>query len=158
VNPVTQEIEAETLTENTCGDSSQVDALLDQAINKVRRFYGDGAYDSRKTYITLSKRLIRAIIPPCRNAKIWRHANDVGLPLSRDRALREIRLRGRRQWKQRVGYHRRSLSETAVYRMKRCFGDHLKNRKMINQQTEARLRSKILNQFTHLGLPLFEWN
>ena len=57
-----------------------------------------------------------------------------------------------------VGYHRRSLSETAMYRMKCCFGDHLKNREIQNQRTETRLRSKILNKFTHLGLPEFEWN
>ena len=56
------------------------------------------------------------------------------------------------------GYHRRSLSETAMHRMKCCFGDHLKNRLIPNQRTEARLRSKILNKFTRLGLPEFQWS
>jgi hypothetical protein len=158
VNPDTHEIEAETLTENSCDDASQVDNLLDQTTNKVGGFYGDGAYDKRKTYETLGKRRIRAIIPPQRNAKIWQHGNSGKRPLSRDAAIREIRRRGRRQWKERVGYHRRSLSETAMYRMKCCFGDHLKNREIPNQRTEARIRSKILNKFTHLGLPQFEWN
>jgi hypothetical protein len=158
VNPDTHEIEAETLTENGCDDASQVDDLLDQATNKVGGFYGDGAYDKRKTYKTLEKRRIRAIIPPRRNAKIWRHGNAAGRPLSRDSAVREIRRHGRRQWKQRAGYHRRSLSETAMYRMKCCFGDHLKNRILPNQRTEVRIRSKILNKFSHLGLPQFEWN
>ena len=158
VNPDTHEIEAETLTENGCDDASQVDDLLDQATNKVGGFYGDGAYDKRKTYTTLEKRHVRAIIPPRRNAKIWRHGNSARHPLSRDVAIREIRRRGRRQWKQGIGYHRRSLSETAMYRMKCCFGDHLKNREIPNQRTEARIRSKILNKFTHLGLPQFEWN
>ena len=97
----------------------------------------------------------KAIIPPQRNAKIKQHGNSSGRPLSRDVAIREIRRRGRRRWKERVGYHRRSLSETAMYRMKCCFGDHLKNRLIPNQQTETRLRSKILNKFTHLGLPEF---
>lgn len=157
VNPATHEIEAETLTENSCDDASQVDDLLNQATNRIDRFYGDGAYDNRKTYRTLGKRFIRPIIPPRRNAKIWRHYDFVGCPLSRDRAVREIRKRGRRNWKQRVGYHRRSLSETAMYRMKCCFGDHLKNRSIPNQRTEARIRSKILNKFTSLGLPRFEW-
>jgi len=157
VNPDTHEIEAETLTENGCDDASQVDDLLDQATNKVGGFYGDGAYDRRKTYQTLEKRRIRAIIPPRRNAKIWRHGNAAGCPLSRDAAVREIRRHGRRQWKERVGYHRRSLSETAMYRMKCSFGEHLKNRLTPNQQTEARIRCKILNKFTSLGLPHFEW-
>lgn len=158
VNPNTHEIEAETLTENGCDDASQVDDLLDQATNKVGGFYGDGAYDKRKTYNTLEKRRIRAVIPPQRNAKIWQHGNSGKRPLSRDSAIRDIRRRGRRQWKEQVGYHRRSLAETAMYRMKRCFGDHLKNRELPNQRTESRIRSKILNKFTHLGLPQFEWN
>ena len=158
VNPDTQEIEAETLTENHCDDASQVNPLLDQVRNSLNGFYGDGAYDKGKVYETLEQRGMEAIIPPQRNAKIWQHGNARGRPLSRDMAIREIRRGGRRRWKESVGYHRRSLSETAMYRMKCCFGDHLKNRLLPNQQTEARLRSKILNKFTHLGLPEFEWS
>lgn len=154
VNPDTQEIVAETMTENSCDDAGQTDDLLDQVKAKVGKFYGDGAYDQRKTYKTLKNRRIKPIIPPRRNAKISRR----GSRQSRDVAIREIRRRGRRQWKERVGYHRRSLSETAMYRMKCCFGDHLKNRLIQNQKVETRLRSKILNKFTSLGLPLFEWN
>ena len=52
VNPQTHEIEAETLTENSCDDASQVDDLLDQATGKIGRFYGDGAYDKWKVYET----------------------------------------------------------------------------------------------------------
>ena len=158
VNPVTQEIEAETLTENSCDDAGQVDDLLDQVTGPTKAFYGDGAYDQWKVYETLQKRRTKAIIPPRRNAKISRHANSKGRPLSRDVAIREIRRRGRRQWEEGVGYHRRSLSETAMHRMKCCFGDHLKNRLIENQRTETRLRSKILNKFTRLGLPEFEWS
>jgi IS5 family transposase len=154
VNPDTQEIVAETMTENSCDDAGQTDNLLDQVKAKVGKFYGDGAYDQRKTYKTLKNRRIKPIIPPRRNAKISRR----GSRQPRDVAIREIRCRGRRQWKERVGYHRRSLSETAMYRMKCCFGDHLKNRLIQNQTVETRLRSKILNKFTSLGLPLFEWN
>jgi hypothetical protein len=158
VNPDTHEIEAETLTENSCDDASQVDDLLDQVAGKIDGFYGDGAYDKWKVYETLGNRRIKAIVPPQRNAKIKRHGNSSGRPLSRDVAIRAIRHRGRRRWKEDIGYHRRSLSETAMYRMKCCFGDHLKNREILNQRTETRLRSKILNKFTRLGLPEFEWN
>ena len=158
VNPDTHEIVAETLTENSKDDASQVKDLLNQTPNKIDGFHGDGAYDTRDTYETLEKEGIEAIIPPRRNAKIWQHGNSGEKPLSRDAAIREIRRIGRQAWKNQVGYHRRSLSETAMYRMKCCFGDHLKNRLLPNQQTEARLRCKILNRFSHLGLPLFEWN
>ena len=158
INPETQEIEAETLTENNCDDASQVDPLLDQVPNSTKAFYGDGAYDKWKVYETLERRGAKPIIPPQRNAKISQHGNSSSRPLPRDVAIREIRRRGRKRWKESVGYHRRSLSETAMHRMKCCFGDHLKNRSLPNQQTEARLRSKILNKFTHLGLPEFEWS
>lgn len=154
VNPDTHEIVAESMTANSCHDADQTDALLNQVKARMGKFYGDGAYDQHKTYKTLKKRRIKAIIPPRRNAKISRR----GSRLARDVAIRAIRRCGRRRWKQRVGYHRRSLSETAMCRMKCCFGDHLKNRLLENQKTETRLRCKILNKFTHLGLPLFEWN
>lgn len=157
VNPKTQEIEAESLTENSCDDASQVDPLLDQVPGSTNAFYGDGAYDKWKVYTTLDRRGTKAIIPPQRNAKISQHGNSRKRPLSRDVAIRAIRRRGRRHWKESVGYHRRSLSETAMYRMKSCFGDHLKNRLLPNQRAEARLRSKILNKFTRLGLPEFVW-
>jgi hypothetical protein len=158
VNPDTHEIEAETLTENSCDDAGQVEALLNQVKGKIDGFYGDGAYDKWKVHETLDNRKIKVIVPPQRNAKIKQHGNSSDPPLPRDMAIREIRRRGRRQWKKRIGYHRRSLSETAMYRMKCCFGDHLKNRLIANQKTETRLRSKILNKFAHLGLPAFEWS
>ena len=75
VNPETQEIVAETLTENSCDDASQVDPLLNQVPNPTKRFYGDGAYDKWKVYKTLEQRKTRAIIPPQRNAKIKQHGN-----------------------------------------------------------------------------------
>jgi hypothetical protein len=158
INPDTHEIVAETLTENSCDDADQAAPLLDQTSGKIEGFYGDGAYDQWKVYDTLNSRKIKPIIPPRRNAKIKQHGNADKPCLPRDVAIRTIRKKGREAWKNDTGYHRRSLSETAMYRMKSCFGDHLKNRLIPNQQTETRLRSKILNNFSHLGLPLFEWN
>jgi hypothetical protein len=158
VNGQTQEIEAEVLTENSGHDADQVDDMLDQIAAPVRKFYGDGAYDQWKVYDTLGERKATPIVPPRRNAKITQHGNAAGRPLVRDDAIREIRRRGRRAWKEDVGYHRRSLAETAMFRMKTSFGDTLKNHKLENQKTESRLRCKILNHFTHLGLPQFEWN
>lgn len=158
VNPATQEIEAEVLTENSGHDADQVDDLLEQIDGSINAFYGDGAYDQWKVYETLAEDQIQPIIPPRRNAKIKQHGNAAGPPLPRDEAIRKIRRSGRKPWKESVGYHRRSLSETAIHRLKCCFGEKLKNRELENQQTEATLRSKILNHFTHLGLPQFEWS
>jgi hypothetical protein len=158
VNPETQEIEAEVLTENSGHDADQVEDLLDQIESPIDSFAGDGAYDQWKVYEMLAAEEIEPIIPPRRNAKIKQHGNSSEPLLERDEALRAIRAVGRKQWKQEVGYHRRSLAETAMYRMKSCFGATLKNREFENQRTEARVRCTILNHFTHLGLPQFEWN
>ena len=158
VNPDTQEIEAEVLTENCGHDADQVEELLEQIDSPINSFAGDGAYDQWKVYETLGADEIEPIIPPRRNAKIKQHGNSSQPPLERDEAIREIRRVGRKRWKEDVGYHRRSLAETAMYRMKCCFGGNVKNRILENQQAEARLRCKILNRFTHLGLPQFEWN
>ena len=158
VDPETQEIAAEVLTENSGHDADQVDELLDQIASPMKTFYGDGAYDQWKVYGTLETEGIQPIIPPRRNAKIKQHGNSSLPPLPRDLAIREIRRTGRKRWKEVIGYHLRSLSETAMHRMKCCFGDKLKNRELENQRIEARLRCKILNHFTHLGLPQFEWS
>ena len=158
VNPETHEIEAEVLTENSGSDADQVGDLIDQIDSPIESFAGDGAYDQWKVYGVLAKNEIQAIIPPRRNAKIKQNGNSKTPPLERDEAIREIRRVGRKQWKKDIGYHRRSLSETAMYRMKTCFGNQLKNREIENQKTEARLRCKVLNHFTHLGLPDFEWS
>ena len=158
VNPETQEIEAEVLTENSGHDADQVDELVEQVEAPIEAFYGDGAYDQWKVYGRLAEEEIEAIIPPRKNAKIKQHGNSSQPPLERDEAIRGIRSAGRKRWKKEVGYHRRSLAETAMFRMKCCFGAILKNRKLGNQKIESRVRCKILNRFTQLGMPQFVWN
>ena len=158
VNADTQEIEAEVLTENNCIDSSAVPPLLQQVNRKIRSFRGDGAYDKWLVYNTLATRGIQPIIPPQHNAKIKRHGNASVPVLPRDAAIRIIRRLGRAAWKLQVGYHRRSLVETAMHRLKTTFGGGLKNRTLANQQTEARLRCQILNHHTQHGLPDSLWN
>jgi hypothetical protein len=155
INEKTQEIEAEVLTDNAADDAAVVDELLDQTKNRTKKFGGAGAYDKWKVYQTLDRRGITPVIPPQRNAKIKRNGNSKLPPLPRDEAIRGIRKLGRAEWKRQVGYHRRSLSETAMFRMKTIFTPTLKNRNEDTQKTEARLRCKILNHFTKLGLPKF---
>jgi len=158
VNPDTGKIEAEVLTENSGHDADQAEALLGQIDQPITAFYGDGCYDKWKVYKALDARGIQPVIPPRHDAKIKQHGNSTSAPLPRDEAIRGIRRLGRRRWKQEVGYHLRSLAETAMFRFKQTFGHRLKNRKLDNQKTESRIRCKILNQFIHLGLPQFEWS
>lgn len=71
--------------------------------------------------------------------------------------MRQIRRDGKQAWKESIGYHRRSLAETAMGRLKTTFGDRLKNREPPNQATEVALRTKILNAFVTFGMPLSLW-
>lgn len=158
VDPDTHLIAAQALTENSIHDGDLVEPLLEQVESDVDAFYGDGAYDQWKVHDLLAEREIEAIIPPRKNAKIKQHGNSGDEPLPRDEAIRDIRLLGRKGWKQEVGYHRRSLAETAMFRMKNTFGDKLKNRTVPNQIVEAAMRCKILNLFVTLGMPVFLWN
>ena len=158
VDPETHEMVAEVLTENSKDDASQVAPMLEQIDQPVETFYGDGSYDKWKVYDLLESKNIQPVVPPQHNARIKQHGNATSEPLARDEAIRGIRSLGRKSWKQEVGYHRRSLAETAMYRLKQTFGNKLKNRTIDNQNIESRIRCKILNQFTHLGLPQFEWD
>lgn len=85
--------------------------------------------------------------------RIRQHGNSKAPPLDRDEHVRAIRRVGRRQWKVDVGYHTRSLAETAISRFKRLFGDHLSARTPEGQTTEARIRARALNRMTCLGMP-----
>jgi len=158
VNAASQEIVAEALTSKRCDDADLVPELLAEIDPPVVRLYGDGAYDKWKLYDVLEREEILPVVPPRRTASIKQHGNCARKPLPRDEAIRAIRRVGRKRWKQAAGYHRRSLVETSMSRLKRAFGSRLKNKRFDNQHTEARLRCKLLNHFTHLGLPQFRWN
>ncbi len=153
VDPQTQEIVAQLLTTNQVGDANQVVPLLDQVKQPVKKLYADGGYDHRHVFETLTARQIEPVIAIRKNASIQQHGNSASPRLPRDECLRQIRRYGRRGWKRRSGYHRRSLVETAFSRLKRRFGDTFKNRHLENQKTEAVLRCKLLNHFTTLGMP-----
>lgn len=157
VDPETHLIVAQSLTENNIHDGDQVDPLLEQVESDIDTFYGDGAYDQWKVHDSLEEQAIEAIIPPRKNAKIKQHGNSSEKPIPRDELIRQIRRDSRQGWKESVGYHRRSLAETAMFRMKNTFGSKLKNRELPNQATEAALRCKILNLFVTLGMPAFVW-
>jgi hypothetical protein len=124
----------------------------DYTHHTIRRSRVRSAQGLRRAPSELS---IWSIIPPRKNAKIKQHGNASAGPLERDECLRQIRRDGRQAWKKSIGYHCRSLAETAMSRIKPAFGDRLKNRELPNQKIEARLRCKLLNWFVVIEMPLF---
>ena len=55
----------------------------------------DGAYDTRKCNDAIAERGAAAVIPPRKNAHIWKHGNTKAERLKRDENLRSIRKHGR---------------------------------------------------------------
>jgi hypothetical protein len=155
VNPDDGEIQAVLLTDNSVSDDMAVEALLEQIEQTILDFAADGAYDKRKVYDGLNAHSPDAniLIPPRKNARIWRHGNSKAARLKRDQNLREIRKEGRKAWKEKSGYHIRSLAETIMFRLKTIFGNSLSARLIETQTTQALIRCMALNKMTHLGMP-----
>lgn len=149
------EIRALSVTHSDTHDCTQIDTILEQTKNDtITDFYGDGAYDTTPVYMLLEAHSIPTIhIPPRKDAVIKRHGNTNGAPWVRDTHLRQIRTRGRARWKKESGYHTRSLVETAMYRFKTIFGDTLSTRGEVAHLTDIKLKARILNIFTHRGMP-----
>jgi hypothetical protein len=147
------EIIAAVVTTNDWADSEILPDLLNQVKDELKQVSGDGGYDKRVCYAAIQKRKAKAAIPPQKNAKIWQHGNRKEEPLMRDENLRRIRRVGRRQWKKEVGYHRRSLAETQMMRLKTIFGERVSAREFEGQARQVLLRCAALNRMTHLGMP-----
>ncbi|MEM7361381.1 MAG: IS5 family transposase, partial [Pseudomonadota bacterium] len=154
VDPDTHYIHAHTLTENSADDASQVEDLLDQIDEDIDEFSADGAYDKRKCWDPLQHRNIKGIIPPQVNANYWYDENGELLDHRRNKVLKQIDKRGRKKWKKRSGYHRRSIAETAMMRFKTIHGPTLYSRKPQAQQTEVNIKIKLLNIMTAQGMPV----
>ena len=154
VDEATHEIQALALTEASVDDAEAGRQLLADTPGEIEQVSGDGSYDKGKFYDACTVRRVKRIaIPPRRDAKIWQHGNRKNPPLPRDQNLRRIRQVGRKRWKQEVGYHRRSLAETAVFRFKIIFGNTMSARTLPRQITEARIKGAALNRMTQLGMP-----
>jgi hypothetical protein len=154
LNPEDGILHAAEMTTNGVDDAAMVKPVLEKIKGKVKTFGGDGAYDKTKVYDILEKEKIKPIIPPMKNARISKHGNTHGKEKPRDRAIRYIRVHGRKKWKKTHGYHKRSLAETTMFRYKTILGDKLQSRTFERQAVEALLCCKILNKMTKCGMPV----
>ncbi len=149
----TGELVAAVVTTNNYTDGQVLPDLLDQIEDEIKQVSGDGGYDKRNCYDAVREREARAVIPPQKNAKIWQHGNTKAERLVRDENLRAIRQTGRAEWKRESGYHRRSLAETAVFRLKTIFGERASARSFEGQAAQVLVRCAALNRMTHCGMP-----
>jgi hypothetical protein len=129
--------------------------LLDQVEAQVDDACLDGAYDTEGCWDKLIARGIHPVIPPRRDAVEWFVKQEGDLAdYPRNKAIRDMEELGRKGWNVKNGYHRRSLSETAMFRFKTIHGRTLYSRTMQPQQIETKVKIKTLNRMTAQGMPV----
>jgi hypothetical protein len=145
----THEVVSMAMTGKDTLDRRALPGLISEVEGEVVEVLGDGAYDFQDCYAAIHARGARSVIPPKKRARVR------GGPEFRDRDAAVLRGRevGRDGWKKEAGYHRRSLAETAMMRLKTIFSDKLKAREWRRQVTELRVRCAAMNRMTGLGMP-----
>jgi hypothetical protein len=150
------EILASELTSNAVGDPSMVHPLLEQIPGALASVTADGAYDGAPVYRAIAEGQPDSppavIIPPRVTAVLSSAGEAVANP--RDRHIQMIQEQGRRGWEKAVGYGKRALVETAMFRYKLLIGPTLRARKLAAQKAEARVACSVLNRMTPLGMPI----
>jgi len=154
IDPESHEILGAMVTEPGVTDAEVVPDLLGQVGRPVLSVGADGAYDQEEVYQAVAGSGAVPVIPPRKDAKIKIHGNTKGDPHPRDTNLRAIRRLGRAGWKRESGYHRRSLAETAMGRIKGIFGGVLRSREWLREGAELGICCRALNIMTHLGMPV----
>lgn len=89
----------------------------------------------------------RQVIPPPKNARLH-HKDPAPCLLQRNAAVKNIREKGeegRKLWKEEIGYHKRFLVETFMFRLKTIMGCELSSRIWENQMTEAMVKRLSVN-------------
>jgi hypothetical protein len=149
IDHTTHEALALSMSEQYVLDRKELPGLLSEVEGEVAEVLGDGAYDFQDCYRAIHERGARSVIPPQRRARV-RGGPEFG---ERNAAVLRGREVGRAEWKKEASYHRRSLAETAMMRLKAIFSDKLKAREWKRQVTELRVRCATMNRMTALGMP-----
>ena len=155
IDEKTLEIRAIEATSSSIGDAPVLPDLLNQIPpdEEIGSVAADGAYDTRKCHDAIAARNAHAVIPPRKNAKLWKP--DTPGARARNEAVRSSKYLGRALWRQLSGYHRRSRVETKMHCVK-LLGQRLSARDFDRQVAEIQIRAAILNGFTALGIPQTE--
>ena len=149
IDHTTHEAVSLAMTDKDMLDRWALPDLLRGVEGEVAEVLGDGAYDFQDCYKAIHAREARSVIPPQVRARV-RSGPEFG---DRNAAVLRAREVGRDEWKKEAGYHRRSLAETAMMRLKTIFSDRLKAREWRRQEAELRVRCAAMNRMTSLGMP-----
>lgn len=149
----TGQVRAALMTHQDVADGDVLTELLEQipGDEQIDVIGGDGAYDTKPCHAAIAARSAVPSIPPREGAAHW-PTHTPGATW-RNEAVDSIARIGRREWKKGGGYHRRSLAENAMYRLKTLTGDSLWARRTDSQATEVAIRVGVLNRMADLARP-----
>ncbi len=142
------EILVASVTTNDYHESEILPDLLKGIKGEIDQVSASGAYDKRKCYQAIEEREATATIPPQKNAQKWEDWEG-----ERNKNIERIEEIGRKEWKEESGYHRRSISETTMFRLKRAFGGKLSSRDFDNQAVELFIQCMLLNRMIQVAKP-----
>ncbi|WP_429650065.1 IS5 family transposase [Skermanella aerolata] len=150
---VTGWIVASLLTDRDVDDASQVEPLLDEIVEPVELFLGDGGYDRTGVYTALEERHPAAtvVVPPRSDAVLSATADTE--PNQRDRHIQVIAGKGRIAWQRDSGYNERARVEGQFARWKQVIGDGLRFHSDEARVTEVAIAAAALNRMLDLGRP-----
>ena len=129
-------------------DAEVLPNLLKKTWRKIIEISGDGAYDTRNCHDAIRVKRTVPLIPPLEGAAFWEQGHPRNLAVGCQKLYGS-----NKKWKKRYGYHKRSLSETAMYRVKQLLGGKLSLRDYNAQVGEIYAMIKALNKLAGLGMP-----
>ena len=118
--------------------------MLKQTRRTILEISGDGAYDTQQCYEAIQIKKAIPLILARRRATFW----EKGHPRNLSVGFQQF-YGSNKQWKTRFGYHKRSISETSMHRVKTLLGGTLS----LKNVGEAYAMIKALNKLTGLGMP-----
>lgn len=158
----TLQVMAAEYTNSNTNDCEVVKKLCDKiGDKKVKSVRADGAYDTEEFYQIIDKWGAVAMIPPARTSRSQDELKNrpkikKAYLSQRDNAIKEIRKyenfeEGLKAWKVSSGYHRRSLVEASMFRIKKAFGFSLHQKTEKGRLNEVITKINILNLMASFG-------
>lgn len=154
----TGEILSSQYTHSTGNDGQELPGLLETINGGISAGCGDMAYDTLNCRKAIQEIGARQRIPPMRRARVSKNNRNMKkvqpILKERDESIQYIQhntINGdaslaRASWKEKSGYHARSLVETTMYQIKCHCSDTLSNKREDTRATQSRIKCKIINR------------
>lgn len=154
VDVETNRILSYAITDESCGDPTCLDLLMEQVLSsghRVRKLLADAAYDSKAAWTKYSDLGMEVAIN-IRSSQLKKYGTTDGHfrgrsygCMERGSQIKRIKKIGRDQWKLEIGYGMRWKVECTFSDLKRLFGDILRARARWNDVAETFQKVRVLN-------------